>query len=89
MLQMFYLNVAKVDLDVAYVCNGYTRVQVFSGVLQVFEMHVCKCFGYFGYTLQVFYNTPNVTSSLSHEVKVGEKLPASSSIFRIKTHMKR
>jgi hypothetical protein len=23
MLQLFYLGVAKVDLDVAYVCNGY------------------------------------------------------------------
>jgi hypothetical protein len=33
MLQVFRPNVAKVDLDVAYVCNGF---QVFSGVLQLF-----------------------------------------------------
>jgi hypothetical protein len=30
MLQMFYLDVAKVDLDVAYVCNGF---QMFSQVV--------------------------------------------------------
>jgi hypothetical protein len=54
MLQLFYLNVAKVDLDVAYVVNGYTCV---SSVLQVFQTirHMfasvsvvsdvcCKCF---------------------------------------------
>jgi hypothetical protein len=33
MLQMFYLDVAKLDLDVACICNGF---QVFLGVLQVF-----------------------------------------------------
>jgi hypothetical protein len=51
MLQVFYLYVAKVDLDVACICNDF---QVFSGVLQVFQMYVasvsivsdvsCKCF---------------------------------------------
>ena len=30
MLQMHHLDVAKVDLNVAYICNGF---QVFSGVL--------------------------------------------------------
>jgi hypothetical protein len=39
MLQMFYLYVAKVDLDVASVCNGF---QVFSGVLQVFQTYVAS-----------------------------------------------
>jgi hypothetical protein len=29
MLQVFHLNIAKVDLDVAYVCNDF---QVFLGV---------------------------------------------------------
>jgi hypothetical protein len=33
MLQLFYLDVAKLDLDVACVCNDF---QVFSCVLQVF-----------------------------------------------------
>jgi hypothetical protein len=37
MLQVFYLYVAKVDLDVACVCNGF---QVFSGVLQLFQTYV-------------------------------------------------
>jgi hypothetical protein len=51
MLQVFYPNVTKVDLDVACVCNGF---QVFSDILQVFQMYVasvstvsnvcCKCF---------------------------------------------
>jgi hypothetical protein len=26
MLQVFHVDVAKVDQDVAYVCNGYTRM---------------------------------------------------------------
>jgi hypothetical protein len=60
---VFYLNVAKVDLDVAYiymqvlqvfsyvccrvssrcfayVCNGYTCFQVFSGASQVSQIYV-------------------------------------------------
>jgi hypothetical protein len=58
MLQVFYLDVAKVDLDVAYVCNGYTCVlgvcKCFRCMLQVFQTYVasvsavsdvpCKCF---------------------------------------------
>jgi hypothetical protein len=39
MLQMFYLDVAKLDLDVACICNGF---QVFSGILQVFQMYVAS-----------------------------------------------
>jgi hypothetical protein len=35
MLQVFYLDVAKLDLDVACVYNGF---QVFLGVLQVFQL---------------------------------------------------
>jgi hypothetical protein len=48
---VFYLDVAKVDPDVACVCSGF---QVFSAVLQVFQTYVanvstvsdacCKCF---------------------------------------------
>jgi hypothetical protein len=51
MLQMFHLDVAKIDLDVVCVYNGF---QVFSGVLLVFQTYVasvsaisdvyCKCF---------------------------------------------
>jgi hypothetical protein len=51
MLQVFYLDVVNLDLDVACFCNGF---QVFSGVLQVFQTYVasvliildvcCKCF---------------------------------------------
>jgi hypothetical protein len=36
MLQVFYLDIVKkLDLDVACVCNGF---QVFSGILQVFQL---------------------------------------------------
>jgi hypothetical protein len=35
MLQVFYPDVAKVDLDVACICNGF---QVFSDILQVFQL---------------------------------------------------
>ena len=51
MLQVFYLDVAKLDLDVVCVCNGF---QVFLGVLQVFSEVCCKCFNYFGRMVQVF-----------------------------------
>jgi hypothetical protein len=66
MLQVFHLDIVKVNLhvayvskcfrclirmlqafhlDVAYVCNGYTRVfQVFSNVLQVFQTYVASVF---------------------------------------------
>jgi hypothetical protein len=39
MLQVFYLYVAKVDLDVACVCNDF---RVFSGVLQLFQIYVAS-----------------------------------------------
>jgi hypothetical protein len=54
MLQMFYLDVAKLDLDVACICNGF---QVFLGVLHVFSYVCCKCFNCFGCMLQVFHFT--------------------------------
>ena len=51
MFKLFCLYVIKVDLDVAFVCNGF---HVFSGVLQLFQKYVasvltvsdvyCKCF---------------------------------------------
>jgi hypothetical protein len=44
MLQVFHLDVAKVNLDVAYVCNDYTCVS-----------SVCKCFSCFELMLQVFH----------------------------------
>jgi hypothetical protein len=37
MLQVFYLDIAKVNLEVAYVCNGYTRVSRVSGVYKCFR----------------------------------------------------
>jgi hypothetical protein len=37
MLQVFYLYVVKVHLDIACVCDGF---QVFSGVLQLFQTYV-------------------------------------------------
>jgi hypothetical protein len=59
MFQVFHTYVAgvlsefaKVDLDIAYVCNGF---QVFLGVFQVFQMYVRKCFICFRCMLQVFY----------------------------------
>jgi hypothetical protein len=52
----FILYVAKVDLDVAWVCNGF---QVFSGILQVFQTFVAcvstvldVCCKYFIWMLQ-------------------------------------
>jgi hypothetical protein len=39
MLRVFYLNAAKLDLDVACVYNGFL---VFSGVLQVFQTYVAS-----------------------------------------------
>jgi hypothetical protein len=41
MFQVFYLDVAKVDLDVAYTC--------------IFQSYVFKCFRCFIHMLQVFY----------------------------------
>jgi hypothetical protein len=41
MLQVFYLDVAKVDLDIAYTCM--LQAYVFK-CFKVFHMYVCKCF---------------------------------------------
>jgi hypothetical protein len=38
-LQVFYLYFAKIDLDIAYVCNDF---QGFSGVLQMFRTYVAS-----------------------------------------------
>jgi hypothetical protein len=51
MLQLFYLNVTKVDLDVAYVFNGYTCISSVSDN----QTYVCKCFSCFRRMLQVFH----------------------------------
>jgi hypothetical protein len=48
MFQVFHLDVAKVDMNIAYVF--YNSFQVFSDVLDV----CCKCFSYFRRILQVF-----------------------------------
>jgi hypothetical protein len=47
MLQMFHLDVLKVDLSVAHIANGYTRIfQVFHlsfiRMLQIFHVDVLK-----------------------------------------------
>jgi hypothetical protein len=50
MLQLFYLNVAKVDLNVTYVLKGYTCVSsVFKCFVSVSDnqTYVCKCFNCF------------------------------------------
>ena len=47
-----YLYVAKVNLDVACVCNGF---QVFSGVFTTVSDVCCKCFNCFERMLQVFH----------------------------------
>ena len=41
MLQAFYLDVTKVDLDIAYTCM--LQAYVFK-CFKVFHMYVCKCF---------------------------------------------
>ena len=41
MLQVFCLDVAKVDLDVAYTCMLQAYI---SSVFQLFHTYVCKCF---------------------------------------------
>jgi hypothetical protein len=51
MLQVFHLDVAKLDLDAAYVCNGSS---VF-WCLQVFSNICCKCFSCFRRMFQVFH----------------------------------
>jgi hypothetical protein len=38
---VFYLDVAKVDLDVSYICNGF---QMFLGVYGSVSDVYCKCF---------------------------------------------
>jgi hypothetical protein len=55
MLQVFYLDVAKLDLDVACVCNGFQVFQTF-----------CECFNYFGRMLQVFYLDVTKVDMVSH-----------------------
>jgi hypothetical protein len=65
---MFYLNVAKVDLDVAYTCMLQAYVQVFLGVsyiyLQVFYLdvaYVCDgfqvCFRRFSQVFQTLVSS--------------------------------
>jgi hypothetical protein len=45
MLQVFYMDVAKVDIDVTHMAMGYTRMfQVYvPNVLSVLDV-CCKCF---------------------------------------------
>ena len=66
---MFYINVAKVDLDVAHVTMVFSSVRpkcfiYFGHMLQVFHLdvatvywmlHIHVCFKCFIHTLQVFY----------------------------------
>jgi hypothetical protein len=46
MLQIFYLDVSKVDLGVTHVANGYTRM---------FQSHVSNVSSIFIHMLQMFY----------------------------------
>ena len=65
MLQVFYLNVIKVDLDIVYTCMLQVYVSSVSGVLSecCICLHLlssvsdvwCNCFGCFEHMLQVFY----------------------------------
>jgi hypothetical protein len=52
MLQVFYLDIAKLDLDVACICNEF---QVFSCVFAGVSDVCCKCFNCFERMLQVFH----------------------------------
>ena len=63
MLQVFYLDVAKLDLDVACVCNGF---QVFSGVLLVFQTYVASVSTIFERMLEVFYLDVAKVEMVSH-----------------------
>jgi hypothetical protein len=51
-LQVFHLDVVKIDLDVAYICYGF---QVFSNVFASVSNVCCKCFSCFRRMLQVFH----------------------------------
>jgi hypothetical protein len=45
MLQVLYIDVAKVDRDAAHVCNGYTRMfQVYVANVSSVRDECCKCF---------------------------------------------
>jgi hypothetical protein len=52
MLQVFYLDVAKVDLDIAYVTMAFKCLQMF---LQRFQTYIASVSAIFGCMLQVFH----------------------------------
>jgi hypothetical protein len=55
MLQVFHLDVAKVDLDVAYVLQRLHTCFKFFRCFAGFQTYVYKYFSYFKRMVQVFY----------------------------------
>jgi hypothetical protein len=66
MLQVFYLDVAKVDLDIAYVCNSF---QMFSQVFQTLVSSVSSVF--FCMLLLLHLDVLKVDRFVAHGMRVG------------------